>query len=322
MKIRSLAAALCAVLLLTACGSSDSSSRAADKISGTDSSVSSAAESKAESTSDTQSADENTEPETVSVPEQVSEPDNSEPETPPDESSEPEEKAPPTYEEKLASVDGSYKFTSADGEEATFAELLEKGTANVTDMGKGFALFYSGGGAGNMFFDLYFTNDGGATWEKGEPYSLKNGKLQFIRIEDGRILIFDRPVDTENNSPDVHEVRFYPEGRLVNDNNITDLWFSEFSIDGSFVYGIDAEYKGGYVMDVTLKALADESETGMTLFSGTVELDHDTLQPLDPKESTEGMSSSEAGNSDTESISEDSSEDGQSSEETDDTSAE
>lgn len=82
------------------------------------------------------------------------------------------------------------KFESYFEDEYRFHELVRLGLANAYDEGKAYAVVPQSGGAGHMYYKVYFTDDGGESWTEGEVYDEINGENRHFALEDGGIMLF------------------------------------------------------------------------------------------------------------------------------------
>lgn len=274
MKLKTTAALLAAALMLAGCGSASSSGGSAENVSRA--AESSAAES---STAAAESTAQESSPESESVAE-VTESESEE--TSEEESLSAEESTPEDastdYEKLLKTVDGSCTFTDPEGEEVTFSELHAKGLANVIGEGKAYALTYANGGAGNQMYDFYYTSDGGAAWEKGEPVSFFNGKTSAFPVEDGRLVLLIHMNSDFEDLPKAYTFTcsedFAPAVAEIPD------WFASPAIPKDKPFNAYASYKGGYTLTLTLKAVNEGAESEEPFFTEDITLDPATLAPV------------------------------------------
>lgn len=191
MKKKTLAAALLSALLLASCANDSSSKTNDSKSVDSSDTVSSSA--------DTSSVTDNNSNESTEESNDDQSGTDSE-----DQKSDASEK----YKERLKTVDSSSEFTQASGDPITFGELLEQGYANVVEDGKGYCLVKSGGGAGNIFYSIFCTEDGGKTWVDDGAVSVFIGALQCFPLEDGRLMLFDRITASNTSNPYVYQFRY------------------------------------------------------------------------------------------------------------------
>ena len=272
MDTKGYIAALAAALLLAGCGSAASSSDKAEDVSAA--AVTQPAESaasEAESVSEADGTAGESEPE-ASEPEA----DESEEEVISAEESTPEDAA-TDYEALLASISDGHKFESF-AETVTFSELNAQGLANVIGEGKAYALTYASGGAGSLMYDLWYTADGGESWEKGEGVSFFNGQTSRFALEDGRLAALIHISSDFEDVPKAYAISCSEDFKLT----VTEIedWFASPSIPKDKPFNAYAEYKGDYVLRLTLKAQTDESESEEAFFSEDITLDPLTLAPL------------------------------------------
>lgn len=181
MKRMILFTALLSACILASCGDADASSNTAPDVTGaaTTTTPSSIAESSAAEESSPESEADASEQESTEQPE-TSGDENSTEDDP--------------YTKLLASVDRDHLFVDENDsdESVTFGELLDMGRANVTAEGCGYCLLLDSGAAGSLYYKVMYTEDGGESFKDGGFVSIYNGGLQFFRIEDGRLLVFDK----------------------------------------------------------------------------------------------------------------------------------
>ena len=257
--------------MLAGCGSAASSSGSAEDVSLP------AQTQPAETTADVQSIPEAAESAGESVPDAVnSDPDEQEEEPVIADESTPED-ALTDYEKLLASVSDQHKFESF-AETVTFSQLNAAGLANVISEGKAYALTYASGGAGSLMYDMWYTTDGGANWEKGEGVSFFNGITSRFAVEDGRLVALIHMSSSFEDVPKAYAVSCSEDFKLT----VSEIegWFSSPSIPKDKPFNAYAEYKGNYVLGLTLKAQTDESETEEPFFSEDITLDPQTLAPV------------------------------------------
>ncbi len=271
MKKKIALAAAIAALMLAGCGNTDSSNKA-DNISN----APAAAASQAESTAEGGTAESSGEGDTISdenadASEEGTAEESSAAET------ESSAEAANDYESLKASIDDSHKFESF-GETVTFSALLKEGLANVTGEGTAYALTYANGGAGNLFYDVYYTSDGGKTWEKSEKlFDILNGTLSRAALEDGKLLIIDHAGVSFEEPPAVYIAGF--NGTEVTKEEIKG-WFEGLDFDKSLPFNAYADYLGGYKLKLTVKQQADASESEEAVFDQGIELDPTTYMPI------------------------------------------
>ena len=175
------------------------------------------------------------------------------------------------YQKLLNSVDKSAAFMQASGDEITFGDLLDQGFANVTGDGQAYCLVKGGGSAGSVFFKVYFTQNGGGSWEDGGNVTIFSGKLQTFRLEDGRILMFDKVTAALPSNPYAYILTF-------NEKSVTletdERYFDGLALNDGTKLAHDSnvevkgEYLGGYVLHLTVTG-----EDGKVLLNSNAALD-------------------------------------------------
>lgn len=255
MKIKILLTALLAALVLASCGETGNSSNDAPAV----------PKNSAASTESTDEVSTDSYSEDSSLTNTLQEPQDP-PESEQDDSSEPD-----GYELLLASVDKDYSFMQASGDKITFSELLEQGYANVTADGQAYCLVKSGGGAGSVFFKVYYTENGGGSWEDGGMVSIFNGSLQLFPLEDGRIIAFDKVIAAETSNPYVYLFRHENKGVVMETD---ERYFDGLVLDdgtklapGSHV-DVQGKYLGNYKIHLTVTG-----EDGKVLLDSDAALD-------------------------------------------------
>lgn len=271
MKTKTVIAMLAAALMLAGCGSAEGSSvGAAEDVSQAQSQAEQPQEGSEAEESQAEIDSSEEEPEvTESVPE-------AEDESLPDEESAPED-AQTDYEKLLATVSDDYKFESF-AESVSFSQLQAAGLANVIGEGRAYALVYASGGAGSLMYDVYHTSDGGESWEKGDVVSFFNGTTSRFAVEDGRLVTLIRLSSAFDQLPKAYCVSCSDDFTVT----VTELedWFASPSIPKDKPFNAYTDYKGGYVLGLTLKVQTDESESEEAFFSEDVTLDPETLTPM------------------------------------------
>ncbi|MBR6871889.1 MAG: exo-alpha-sialidase [Ruminococcus sp.] len=276
MKLKYTVAAAIAALMLASCGSTGSSGNSAAPISPADTSSAAAAESApGESTPDVSDAPADSTDEPMQPDNTVSEA------VPADDSSEAEEVP------MIDGIEDTHIFDSF-AEQVTFSQLKAAGMANTLGDGKAYALPYSGGGAGNVFYDLYYTTDAGKTWEKGEPVSMFNGKMSRIALDDGRLLILNSLFATEDLRTEVYAVSCSEDFKITVDT--LEYWFNGIRFNS--MVDVEPDHNdyskpnifkitsnGGTNVTVELYLLEDSGEETGPLAKATFDLDPDSLMP-------------------------------------------
>ena len=279
-KLKTAAALLAAVLMLAGCGSASSSGGSAEAVSKAAESQA-AAESKAEDSEskpdDVQAEGQEDSEAEISEAEQESVPEE---ESLTADESTPED-ASTDYEKLIASIAAESKIQSAEGDEVSFTELRADGLANVIGEGKAYALVFASGGAGNLMYDVYHTTDGGATWEKGDPVSIFNGKMSRIALEDGRLLLLDSLFAADNQRTEVYAVSCSEEFNIT--VSPIEGWTDALKFTDVPLYDevkpviYQAEYAGGYTVKVRMCLLDEVADDPVVLAETTAELDPETL---------------------------------------------
>ncbi len=181
------------------------------------------------------------------------------------------------YEKMKATISDSYVFESY-AEKVAFSQLMNEGLANVTGSGSAYAIVFSSGGAGKLFYDTYYTTDGGSTWEQGEPLTIYNGTISRFATEDGRIVMIDHASAMFEDAPIVEIIGSNEDHKLTVEEKKD--WFDKLDFDKDQPYNAYAKYLGGYKLELTIKQQSDASESETELFHDDITLDSETLMPL------------------------------------------
>lgn len=252
-------AALAAALMLCSCGSAGSSK--ADPVN----TVTSAPV----SDTVTEAA---AEPETETVTEAVS---SEETETV-TETELPEPEDPETYEELLATVDRSYEFETPNGE-VTFGERLDAGFGNVTGDGRAFCVIPNGGGAGNVYFDCYYTVNGGGSWSESARIQMFTGKMQAFAVEDGRVVVINAAFALSDELPIAYILSLEEgeEGFSISCDEDKDYFKAFTGFNNGNRCDVSVRYDGGLNLMIAMK----DSESGEAVYEALTALFPDTLEP-------------------------------------------
>lgn len=199
-----------------------------------------------------------------------------------------------TYEEELCTIDPWSRFLNdrAKGEanEITFLELLINNRANVIGNGKAYAITSNdSAGMHQTTGIVYYTNDGGKTWEDIDYYNRVYGTESLVSLENGKILSFYIPdsniIHEKMEAPLVTELSINTEEKSLEKNGILN-WFDIFNIDKALklteIYYIGADEDDGYVLKIKLESNdeKDNSEIDSVLYDGYVVIDSETLLPV------------------------------------------
>lgn len=112
------------------------------------------------------------------------------------------------HEQLVETIDPDYVFEQG----YSFSELYEMGLANATGEGTGYALVMSDGGAGHIYYNVYSTNDGGASWSEHEFYDELSGRNSHFALDDGGIMVFSTASPRDEGYPIVTYLSFDGEG--------------------------------------------------------------------------------------------------------------
>lgn len=144
------------------------------------------------------------------------------------------------------------------------------------DEDKAYAIILDSSGAGQSFYRVFITVDGGKTCAENSRFKLLNFcDYNMITLENGDILAFQNwPDDTSIDTNiciygvDKQTDNFF-EKRINN-------WFDDFNIDEDINFITEAEYSDNYFFYIKIKEKLNEKNV---LFSGTVEIDSETYLP-------------------------------------------
>ena len=144
------------------------------------------------------------------------------------------------------------------------------------DEDKAYAIILDSSGAGQSFYRVFITVDGGKTCAENSSFKLLNFcDYNMITLKNGDILAFQNwPDDTSIDTNiciygvDKQTDNFF-EKRINN-------WFDDFNIDEDITFITEAEYSDNYFFYIKIKEKLNEKNV---LFSGTVEIDSETYLP-------------------------------------------
>lgn len=268
MKAKIMIALLASALMLASCEGSE----AADPISiiSSDTGTAQSADTTLSDTETSPTETENTEETSAgTATETVTETAVTEPEPP---------KEPVTYEELVASVDPDSVIGTANGE-FTFGELFASGYGNVAGDGRAYCIAEESAGAGSLFFNSFYTVNGGGSWEQGELITILNGSLSAFAVEDGRVVIIDSAFVTDTQLPMAYilELKEGEDGLYVScepDKNYFQTFSGAHEIESERC-DVAVSYEGG--LNLMLKIT--DSGSGETVYEALTALDPDTLEP-------------------------------------------
>lgn len=155
------------------------------------------------------------------------------------------------HDSMLQTIDSDYIFEQG----FSFAELYDLGLANVIDDGIGFAIAPADGGAGHKYYQVYSTNDGGASWTENGFYDELSGRVSHFSLDDGNIMSFTLESARSEKYPIVTYIYF--DGSGVQSVELAEYLAQTLLDDGRLITDADGliysiTYQYGYLFNIVI----------------------------------------------------------------------
>lgn len=158
----------------------------------------------------------------------------------------------------------SISFDSYFGDQEFHDLAYNMGLANAYDEGKAYAIVPESGGAGHVYYNVYYTDDYGSSWAEGEFYDELNGENKHFALEDGGIMLFSLHSARAETYPIVSYLYF--DGMGIRAVELKEYLSQTVLSDGRLLSEADnIEYEITYRYDYVFNITITDSESGEML---------------------------------------------------------